>query len=162
MAVALWRKLWPCSGKADFNGIWEANNTANWDLQTHGASRWWRSPEVAGSPGLQRRCWTGSMAGSVRVGIVEGEEEFTYHVMAAARRKRNLEHGWIATGDQVLPARRARARCTCRHPFRYPSAPRSTWCLNMQRAAHDPPEQDGRLSERAVDGVLVGPGREIR
>src|SRR5215831_19616687 len=25
------------AGKPDFSGIWEANNTANWDLQTHGA-----------------------------------------------------------------------------------------------------------------------------
>ncbi len=25
------------SGKPDFNGIWEANNTANWDLLTHQA-----------------------------------------------------------------------------------------------------------------------------
>ena len=25
------------SGKPDFNGIWETNNTANWDLQTHQA-----------------------------------------------------------------------------------------------------------------------------
>src|ERR1700691_6584693 len=25
------------AGKPDFSGIWEANNTANWDLQTHKA-----------------------------------------------------------------------------------------------------------------------------
>jgi hypothetical protein len=25
------------AGKPDFNGIWEANNTANWNLQTHHA-----------------------------------------------------------------------------------------------------------------------------
>ena len=25
------------AGKPDFNGIWEANNTANWDLQAHAA-----------------------------------------------------------------------------------------------------------------------------
>ena len=25
------------AGKPDFSGIWEANNTANWDLQTHEA-----------------------------------------------------------------------------------------------------------------------------
>src|SRR5258705_5509975 len=34
------------AGKPDFNGIWQANNTANWDLQTHGAR-----PMVA-QPGL--------------------------------------------------------------------------------------------------------------
>ena len=25
------------AGKPDFSGVWEANNTANWDLQTHSA-----------------------------------------------------------------------------------------------------------------------------
>ena len=25
------------AGKPDFNGIWEANNTANWDIQDHPA-----------------------------------------------------------------------------------------------------------------------------
>src|SRR5579864_466303 len=34
------------AGKPDFNGIWQANNTANWDLQTHQAR-----PLVA-QPGL--------------------------------------------------------------------------------------------------------------
>src|ERR1700691_4444602 len=34
------------AGKPDFSGIWEANNTANWDLQTHKAR-----PMVA-QPGL--------------------------------------------------------------------------------------------------------------
>src|SRR5438552_11625836 len=34
------------AGKPDFNGIWQANNTANWDIQTHEAR-----PMVA-QPGL--------------------------------------------------------------------------------------------------------------
>src|SRR5580692_9773174 len=34
------------AGKPDFNGIWEANNTANWDLQTHQAR------PMVGQPGL--------------------------------------------------------------------------------------------------------------
>jgi hypothetical protein len=34
------------AGKPDFSGIWQANNTANWDLQTHQAR-----PMVA-QPGL--------------------------------------------------------------------------------------------------------------
>ena len=34
------------AGKPDFSGIWEANNTANWDLQTHTAR------PMVGQPGL--------------------------------------------------------------------------------------------------------------
>ena len=34
------------AGKPDFNGIWEAINTANWDLQTHQAR------PMVGQPGL--------------------------------------------------------------------------------------------------------------
>src|SRR5262245_60648763 len=34
------------AGKPDFNGVWEANNTANWDLQTHQAR------PMVGQPGL--------------------------------------------------------------------------------------------------------------
>src|SRR4029079_6135327 len=34
------------AGKPDFNGIWEANNTANWGLQTHAAR------PMVGQPGL--------------------------------------------------------------------------------------------------------------
>ena len=34
------------AGKPDFNGIWEANNTANWDLQNH-APR-----PIVGQPGF--------------------------------------------------------------------------------------------------------------
>src|SRR4030095_15749036 len=34
------------AGKPDFSGIWQANNTANWDLQTHAAR------PMIGQPGL--------------------------------------------------------------------------------------------------------------
>src|SRR5438045_3522656 len=34
------------AGKPDFNGIWQANNTANWDIQTHEAR------PMVGQPGL--------------------------------------------------------------------------------------------------------------
>src|SRR5690348_9438652 len=34
------------AGKPDFSGIWEANNTANWDLQTHEAR------PMVGQPGF--------------------------------------------------------------------------------------------------------------
>jgi hypothetical protein len=82
------------AGKPNFNGIWQANNTANWDLQTH-ASR-----PIAGQPGL--------LAGSTvlaapvlalgslgwvpaGIGVVEGGE-IPYLPWAAARQKENLAH----------------------------------------------------------------------
>src|SRR6202046_2412403 len=77
------------AGKPDFNGIWEANNTANWDLQTHQAR-----PMVA-QPGLL----PGSVVlaapvlalGSIAwvpggLGVVEGDE-IPYKPWAAARKK---------------------------------------------------------------------------
>src|ERR1700709_1542860 len=82
------------AGKPDFSGIWEANNTANWDLQTHEAR-----PIVA-QPGFT----PGSVVSAAPVlalgsmgwvppglGIVEGEE-IPYLPWAAARKKENQEH----------------------------------------------------------------------
>src|SRR5947207_13979986 len=38
------------AGKPDFSGIWQANNTANWDLHTHEARR------MIAQPGLLPNC----------------------------------------------------------------------------------------------------------
>ncbi len=84
------------AGKPDFNGIWEANNTANWDLLTHDAR-----PMVA-QPGLLPNSVVlaapvlplGSMGWVPGgLGVVEGEQ-IPYLSWAAARKKENLEH-WI-------------------------------------------------------------------
>src|SRR5437899_13085650 len=83
-------------GKPDFSGIWEANNTANWDLQTHAAR-----PMVA-QPGLTPNSVVlaapvvglgavGWVPGGL--GVVEGDE-IPYQPWAAARKKENLEH-WM-------------------------------------------------------------------
>src|SRR4249919_546642 len=84
------------AGKPDFNGIWQENNTANWDLQTHGAR------PMVGQAGLT----PGSMVLAAPVvglgsvgwvpggqGVVEGEE-IPYLPWAAARQKENQEH-WM-------------------------------------------------------------------
>ena len=84
------------AGKPDFSGIWEANNTANWDLLTHQAH-----PMVA-QPGLQPN--TVVLAAPVLalgslgwipggLGVVEGDE-IPYQPWAAARKKENEAH-WI-------------------------------------------------------------------
>jgi hypothetical protein len=89
-------------GKPDFSGIWEANSTANWDLQTHPAR-----PMVA-QPGLT----PGSVVlaapvlglGSIGwvpggLGVVEGND-IPYLPWAAARKKENLEH-WMDRDPEI-------------------------------------------------------------
>jgi len=90
------------AGKPDFNGIWEANNTANWDVQTHAAR-----PMVA-QPGLLPN--SAVLAAPVVAlgslgwvppgpGIVEGDE-IPYKPWAAQRKKENLEH-WIDRDPEI-------------------------------------------------------------
>src|SRR6185369_12594494 len=84
------------AAKPDFSGIWQANNTANWDLQTHGAR-----PMVAQLGYLPNTVTLAAPVlglGSIGwvpggLGVVEGEE-IPYQPWAAARKKENLEH-WM-------------------------------------------------------------------
>ena len=75
------------AGKPDFNGIWEANNTANWDLQTH------KARPMVGQPGLTPNSVVLAAPvlalGSIGwvppgLGVVEGDE-IPYQPWAAAR-----------------------------------------------------------------------------
>jgi hypothetical protein len=90
------------AGKPDFSGIWEAHNTANWDLQTHEAR-----PMVA-QPGLTPNSVVSAAPvlalGSIGwvpggLGVVEGET-IPYQPWAAARKKENLEH-WIDRDPEI-------------------------------------------------------------
>jgi len=66
-------------GKANLNGIWQALNTANWDLQDHAARS---GPVVAlGAAG----------AVPAGLGVVEGDE-IPYLPAAAAKKKENFEN----------------------------------------------------------------------
>lgn len=70
------------AGKPNLNGIWQAVNTANWDIQTHGPSP---GPPALGAigtipPGL---------------GVVEGGE-LPYLPEAAAKKKENFAKRWTA------------------------------------------------------------------
>jgi hypothetical protein len=69
-------------GHPDINGIWQALNTANWDLQGHAASQGLAQLGAIGAipPGL---------------GVVEGEE-IPYLPAALAKKKENLEKRWTA------------------------------------------------------------------
>lgn len=90
------------AGKPDFSGIWEANNTANWDLQTHVArpmvAQQGLTPNsiVAAAPVVALGSIGWVPAG---LGVVEGEE-IPYQPWAAARKKENLEH-WIDRDPEI-------------------------------------------------------------
>ncbi len=66
-------------GKADLNGIWQALNTANWDIQAHGAG-----------PSAFPRLLGALDAEPPGVGVVEGNE-IPYQPWAAAKKKENFE-----------------------------------------------------------------------
>ena len=90
------------AGKPDFNGIWEANNTANWDLQTHQARPMVGQPGL--TPGSEVLAAPVVALGSVGwvpggLGVVEGEE-IPYQPWAAARKKENQEH-WIDRDPEI-------------------------------------------------------------
>ena len=90
------------AGKPNLNGIWEANNTANWDLQTHNAR------PMVGQPGVTPNSTVlaapvlalgslGWVPGGI--GVVEGEE-IPYQPWAAARKKENQEH-WLDRDPEI-------------------------------------------------------------
>src|ERR1700720_4741441 len=65
-------------GKANLNGIWQALNTANWDLQEHAA----RPGQVLAMGAIG--------AVPAGLGVVEGDE-IPYMPAAAAKKKENFE-----------------------------------------------------------------------
>jgi len=87
-------------GKPNFNGIWQANNEAYWDLQAHEAR-----PGAVTQPGVYPYPFArvpaapvlalgaaGGVPGSL--GVVTGDGEIPYKPEAAALKKENAEH-WI-------------------------------------------------------------------
>jgi hypothetical protein len=90
------------AGKPDFSGVWQSNNTANWDLQTHEPRPLVAQPGflpntvVLAAPvvGLGTVGWV-----PAGLGVVEGEE-IPYQPWAAARKKENLEH-WMDRDPEI-------------------------------------------------------------
>jgi len=74
-------------GKPDLNGIWEALNTANWDIQDHAARA---GPMVA---------LGAAFSVPAGLGVVEGNE-IPYLPAAAAKKKENAEH-WLAADPEI-------------------------------------------------------------
>jgi hypothetical protein len=91
------------AGKPDFSGIWEANNTANWDLQTHQARPMVAQPGLLpGSVVLAAPVLALGSIGWVPsgLGVVEGDGEIPYKPWAAERKKENLEH-WLDRDPEI-------------------------------------------------------------
>src|SRR5438128_7496291 len=87
-------------GKPDFSGIWQANNEAHWDLQSHEAR-----PGAVTQPGVYPYAYArvpaapvlalGAAAGVPgSLGVVEGDGQIPYKPEAAAQKQENAEH-WI-------------------------------------------------------------------
>jgi len=74
-------------GKPDLNGIWQTNNTANWDILTHAARQ---GPMTALGAAF-------SVPGGV--GVVDGND-IPYKPEAIAKKKQNAEH-WAAADPEV-------------------------------------------------------------
>ena len=86
----------------DLSGIWQANNTANWDLQTHVARPAVAQPGVYPDvPVLAAPVVALGTVGWVPAGrgVVEGEE-IPYLPAAAAKKKENLEH-WLDRDPEI-------------------------------------------------------------
>jgi hypothetical protein len=75
-------------GTPDLNGIWQAINTANWDIQDHGASQ---------GPMFQLGAAFSVPAGQ---GVVEGDE-IPYQPWALARKKENGQN-WLKLDPEVM------------------------------------------------------------
>ena len=74
-------------GKPDLNGIWQANNTANWDIQDHAARQ---------GPILELGAAFSIPAG---LGVVEGND-IPYQPSAAAKKKQNAAN-WVKLDPEV-------------------------------------------------------------
>ena len=92
--------------QAEFTGIWQAMNTANWDIQAH--------PEARRGPVVPSARPSRSAGGP---GVVEGDE-IPYLPAARRRRRRTPRTGWRATPKSSATCRASRARPTCRFRFR--------------------------------------------
>jgi hypothetical protein len=110
---AAYRAPRTADGKPDLNGIWQAVNTANYDIQSHAARPALAlvpAPPRPGVAGLVRATPVGLPAPPVRAfgaaggvppsdGVVEGRE-IPYQPWAAARKKENFEH-WLERDPEI-------------------------------------------------------------
>jgi hypothetical protein len=89
------------NGKPDLNGVWQAINTANWDIQAHNAK-----PALAMRPGPlvpvpAREVLAFGAVGSIPggLGVVDGEE-LPYKPEALKRKQENQEN-WLSRDPEI-------------------------------------------------------------
>jgi len=130
--------------QADFSGVWEANNTANWDLQTHVArSAGWPSPGltpnsvVLAAPVVALR--------HPRLGSpVKASWKARRSLICRGRRRerrRTRNTGSTATAEiKCFQPGGAACRCTCRTHFQIIESAKDVMMLFRirERSAHDP------------------------
>ena len=136
-------------GKPDFSGIWQANNTANWDLQSHLARPMVAQPGVfPDTPVLAAPVVALGALGWIPggYGVVEGDE-IPYHPWAAERKRENMEH-WLDRDPEVgcFPPRRA----TCVVPT-----------LSVPDSSGDHKGHDGLRVRQCPAGHSPGRGRPL-
>ena len=90
------------AGTPDFSGIWQANNTANWDLQTHVARPMVAQPGVY--PDVPLLAAPVVALGSIGwvpggLSVVEGDE-IPYQPWAAARKQENFDN-WLDRDPEI-------------------------------------------------------------
>jgi len=85
--TAAYRAKRTADAKPDLNGIWQAVNTANWDLQDHAAKQ---GPVIA---------LGASFSVPAGLGVVEGNE-IPYKPAALAKKKENAEK-WLTSDPEI-------------------------------------------------------------
>jgi len=90
-------------GQPDFSGIWQANNTAHWDLQTHAAqtARVLQAGVPHGAPVAAAPVVALGAVGGVPggLGVVEGNE-IPYQPWALAKKKENHDN-WLDRDPEI-------------------------------------------------------------
>ena len=155
------------AGKPDLNGLWQALNTANYDIQAHTAR-----PAMAMRPGPvvplpAKEVIALGAIGSVPagVGIVVGDE--LPYLPAALEQKKKNQEGWLALDPEIKCYLPGVPRATYMpFPFQiFQSEQRVLHRLRIrQRRSQRLPERSRAAARGFLDGPVVGPvgGRHVR
>jgi len=128
-------------GKPNLNGIWQANNTANYDLQPHAAK---------GSPVLAMGA-AGAIPGGL--GVVEGDE-IPYKPEALAKKKQNAEK-WLTLDPEVKCYLPGVPRATYMpFPFQIVQTPKAILMAYEFASASRVIDMSGQPTEAPVDAWM--------